>query len=38
MKMCEVLEMEHIDKGNSIDIADPNKSYVFFFKRVPLKS
>ncbi len=37
MKMCELLEMEHIDKGNTIQIGDRDKKCVFFLKKGSVK-
>jgi CRP/FNR family transcriptional regulator len=37
MKMCELLEMEHIDKGSIIEIGARNKKCVFFLKKGSVK-
>lgn len=37
MEMCEVLEMEHLNKGNSIEIGTRNKKCVFFLKKGAVK-
>ena len=37
MKMCELLEMEHVDKGKVIDIGNRDKKSVFFLKKGAVK-
>lgn len=37
MKMCDLLEMEHIDKGRTIEIGVRNKKCVFFLKKGAVK-
>ena len=37
MKICEVLEMEHIDKGKSIKLNDEHKNSIFFLKKGSVK-
>lgn len=37
MKMCELLEMEYIDKGSTIEIGDRGKKCVFFLKKGSVK-
>lgn len=37
MKLCELLEMEHIPKGNIIQIGDRDKKCVFFLKKGSVK-
>ena len=33
MEMCDLLEMEHVDKGNTIEIGARDKKCVFFLKK-----
>jgi len=37
MKICEILEMDNIDKGQSIELNDKYKNNVFFLKRGSVK-
>jgi len=37
MKMCELLEMEHISKGSMIQIGDRDKKCIFFLKKGSVK-
>ena len=37
MQMCEILEMENIDKGSTIEIGGRNKKCVFFLKKGAVK-
>ncbi|WP_190808929.1 Crp/Fnr family transcriptional regulator [Flagellimonas sp. S3867] len=37
MKMCELLEMEHIDKGKIIEIGNRDKKSIFFLKKGSVK-
>jgi len=37
MKMCELLEMEHIDKGKTIEIGSRDKKSIFFLKKGSVK-
>lgn len=37
MKMCDVLEMEDIDKGSTIEIGSRNKKCIFFLKKGTVK-
>ena len=37
MKMCKLLEMEHFDKGNTIQMGDRDKKCVFFLKKGSVK-
>lgn len=37
MKMCELLEMEHIDKGKVIEIGNRDKKSIFFLKKGAVK-
>lgn len=37
MKMCELLEMEHIDRGKTIEIGSRDKKSVFFLKKGSVK-
>ncbi|PWL38701.1 Crp/Fnr family transcriptional regulator [Flagellimonas aquimarina] len=37
MKMCELLEMEHIDKGKIIEIGNRDKKSIFFLKKGAVK-
>lgn len=37
MKMCDLLEMEHLDKGSCIDIGNRSKKCVFFLKKGTVK-
>ncbi|MEP5601564.1 MAG: cyclic nucleotide-binding domain-containing protein, partial [Algibacter sp.] len=37
MKICEILEMDNIEKGKSIELNDKHKDSVFFLKRGSVK-
>jgi len=37
MKICEILEMENIEKGKPIELSDKHKNSVFFLKRGSVK-
>ncbi|WP_237561794.1 Crp/Fnr family transcriptional regulator [Flagellimonas algicola] len=37
MKMCELLEMEHLDKGKEIAIGNRDKKSIFFLKKGAVK-
>lgn len=37
MKLCNLLEMEHVDKGNIIDMGDRDKNCIFFLKNGSVK-
>lgn len=37
MKMCELLEMEHIDKGKIIELGNRDKKSIFFLKKGAVK-
>lgn len=37
MEMCELLEMEHVDKGGTIEIGTRDKKCVFFLKKGAVK-
>jgi CRP/FNR family cyclic AMP-dependent transcriptional regulator len=33
MKICEILEMDNIEKGSPIELSDEHKNSVFFLKK-----
>ncbi|KSA12282.1 Crp/Fnr family transcriptional regulator [Maribacter dokdonensis] len=37
MKLCNLLEMEHVDKGNIIDMGERDKNCIFFLKNGSVK-
>lgn len=37
MNICEILEMENVEKGNSIDFSNIDKKSIFFLKRGTIK-
>ncbi|MEP2687576.1 Crp/Fnr family transcriptional regulator [Maribacter dokdonensis] len=37
MKLCNLLEMEHVDKGNIIDMGERDKNCIFFLKKGSVK-
>ncbi|MEL6917830.1 MAG: Crp/Fnr family transcriptional regulator [Bacteroidota bacterium] len=37
MQLCKILEMEHIDKGKSIEIGNRDKKCIFFLKKGTIK-
>lgn len=37
MKMCEIFEMDHIDKGTTIKLGDKDNSSIFFLKKGTIK-
>ncbi len=37
MRMCEILEMEHLDKGTAISLGDRDKKSIFFLKKGAVK-
>ena len=37
MKICEILEMDHIEKGNPINLTEEHKNSVFFLKKGSVK-
>ncbi|MEO9512201.1 MAG: Crp/Fnr family transcriptional regulator [Flavobacteriaceae bacterium] len=37
MEMCDLLEMEHVDKGNTIEIGARDKKCIFFLKKGAVK-
>ena len=38
MKICEILEMDTIEKGKSIALPDAHKNSVFFLKKGSVKN